>query len=117
MKFLSTLTIFLVLIIVIAQAAPVKRDLGPKVRVLGVSFEDSYQGKLFKMQKINKDYKKEIKEFDQKLTEAAKEDGTDGKTLKWLTKWNDEYGQLVNELQTTYAKLGSRIDKLKKKLE
>ncbi|CAG8727688.1 36864_t:CDS:1 [Gigaspora margarita] len=117
MKFLSNLTIFLVLIIVIAQAVPVKRDLGPKVKAASRTLGNDYQAYALKVQSIHKDYKKKIKEFDKKLKEAAKEDGTDEKTLKWLTKWNNEYGKLVNKLQTTAIGFIERIDKLKKKLE
>ncbi|RIB19674.1 hypothetical protein C2G38_2035874 [Gigaspora rosea] len=117
MKFLSTLTIFLVLIIVIAHAVPVKRDLGQKVKTTGVSFGRSYYLKALKVQGIHKDYKKEIEEFDKKLKEAAKEDGTDEKTLKWLRKWNKDYGNLANKLQTTAAIFIDKVNKLKKKLE
>ncbi|CAG8690824.1 23947_t:CDS:1, partial [Gigaspora rosea] len=95
---------------------PVKRDLGQKVKTTGVSFEDSYHLKALKVQGIYKEYKKEIKEFDKKLVEAAKEDGTDEKTLNWLRKWNKDYGKQLHNLHTTAEQLIGKINKLKNKL-
>ncbi|CAG8669514.1 670_t:CDS:1 [Dentiscutata heterogama] len=116
MKFLSILATFLVFIIVIAHAVPIERKLGPNAHALAEKIRIIYWNNANDALKIYQSYDKEIKDFDNKIKQAAKEDGTDEKTVEWLTKWNENYGELAKELKSSSAHLLSAIDKLKTKL-
>ncbi|CAG8437506.1 16975_t:CDS:1 [Funneliformis caledonium] len=118
MKFLSIITILLVLIIAIAQAIPAtKRKAGSKVIPLGVSFEDSYQLINTQSKNATSKFEKRIASFKTEIPKAAKEDQTDKKTVKWLLSWNEKYEKLVDELGVTNKKLDASIAKLHKKLK
>uniref|UniRef100_A0A1D1YHN4 Nuclear factor 7, brain n=1 Tax=Anthurium amnicola TaxID=1678845 RepID=A0A1D1YHN4_9ARAE len=116
MKFLSILSIFLVLIIAIAHAAPTKRGIGSKVGELGVRFKDLYAKQTSEVQETYKDFEKQNEAFDKKIPDAAKEDGTDQEVVDWLLKWNKKYNNQVKDLKAITKNLKKSINKLNEKL-
>ncbi|CAG8557329.1 10743_t:CDS:1, partial [Dentiscutata heterogama] len=94
----------------------IKRNLGQKVETQGVRFKDLYEQKALKVQSIYKSYNEEIKEFDKKIKQAAKKDGTDEKTVEWLIKWNEHYGELAKGLNASAVQFLAAVDKLGEKL-
>ncbi|CAG8436228.1 9148_t:CDS:1 [Scutellospora calospora] len=119
MKFLSNLVIFLVLIIVIAQATPLKREkkLGPEVSILGVRFKDLYAGLTSTIKSTNSVFDKLIPSFNEAVKDAAKKDGTSKETEKWLLGWNDKYESLVHEVKKNTEALEKSIANLGKALQ
>ena len=114
MKFLSILTVLLVLIIVNAQSAPLK--VGPKVKPLGVKFEGYYKRLSGSIIKIDKQFTEGIAAFNEEIPKVAKEDGTDPESVKWLLEWNKHYESLVNNVKANSVKFAAAISKLGKHL-
>ncbi|CAG8658897.1 21004_t:CDS:1 [Racocetra persica] len=121
MKFLSILTLALVLIIAVAHASPVDKakespKIGPKVGVLGVRFQDSYEQYTQAVQASYGPFQHKVDSFKAAVTEAAKVDHTDKKAVQWLVGWNDKYNEKVNELKKTTGELNELVAQLKEKL-
>src|SRR3954453_5698913 len=110
MKFTSILTVLLIFIIAIAHAAPVKQKLGPHLKTLGVSFEDSYRNLNSQVKTVEKKYKKKIASFAGEAKEAAAKDGTE--VPEFLTTWNDNY----HDLSVQYIAISKQMDHKIKKL-
>ncbi|CAG8584229.1 9720_t:CDS:1 [Cetraspora pellucida] len=116
MKFLSTLTVALVLIIAFVHATPVKRGIHGKVGTTGVSFEDSYRQYTKTLKGVYDDFQSKVNSFNKEIKAAAKEDHTDEADVKWLISWNGKYNDKVNDFKSTADELDSLIDKLEEKL-
>jgi len=130
MKFVTIITVFLALVVIMVQATPVqlnegnvyetegltKRKLGSNIVTLGVRFQDQYAQKVIKLKAINKQYRENFASFDKEAPLAAKADNLT-EIPTFLLTWNAKYEELVGDLETTTQKLDQRVEKLKKLLK
>lgn len=123
MKSITFLTVFLVFIVIIAQATPTpdiyertkKVKLGKHLYLDGVSFEDSYRNVATQLLKVHHQYNSLFSSFDDSVKAAAKKDGQS--VPEFFDEWNDQYVEKAKEAHQIYLVFIAKLDSFKKKLD
>ncbi|CAG8555799.1 8188_t:CDS:1 [Diversispora eburnea] len=123
MKLITFLTVFLVFIVIIAQATPTpniyertkKEKIGKNLYLDGVSFQDSYRNVATKLIKVHHQYNSLFSSFGDSVKAAAKKDKLP--VPEFFTEWNDNYVEKAKEAHQIYLVFIAKLESFKKKLD
>ncbi|CAG8700274.1 9465_t:CDS:1, partial [Ambispora gerdemannii] len=113
------LTVFLMFVVVIAQATPTpvakKEKIGKNLYLDGVRFEGYYKKIAHELLKVHHQYNSLFSSFNGTIKEAAKKDNLP--VPEFFIDWNEKYIDEANQAHQIYLVFIAKLESFRKKIE